>query len=176
MNKIDLKNNKTSRLLLITAFIIVVLIGVIIIVNNKGESNGFKGFLLWETAFDSVKNDMTFISTDTRFVGVNNFSRKNDNFQIGSGTAKAITYAFWQNKLYSVTINIDGYENWSKMHQSLIKEFGEPSKLNGNTEDYYWYGDATSIQSVYWEFNKKGLIIFTSQKLSNTGGMRKASN
>jgi hypothetical protein len=53
-----------------------------------------------------TKKGISFLETNP---SVKIYAKKGDNLEIGAGKTCLITYDFWKNKLFSVTINFEEY-------------------------------------------------------------------
>lgn len=132
----------------------------------KNEPDGFRD-LKWGSSFEDVKDNLTYVSTDPSFGGINIYTRNTDDLAIGSGNAQSIEYLYWQGKLYGIYIKMTGYSNWYGIHSALTERFGNGYKPNRYMDNYIWFGDKTLIQSEYREIGDKGKISFISKIVSN---------
>ena len=130
----------------------------------KNEPDGFRG-ITWGTELETVKDNMVFKRTDSSYGGIHFYTKKDDDMTIGAAKLDMIQYGFWQGKFYVVYIYVDGYSNWSGVQEALTAKFGGGYKHNRYLEEYYWFGDKTTISSEYREIRKNGLIRFSSEEM-----------
>lgn len=132
----------------------------------QNEPEGFRG-ITWGTNYETLADSLVFARTDESYGGINIYTRKDDDLKIGEATLERIQYGFWQGKFSDVTIFVDGYNNWSAVHEALCSRFGSSGYKNNRYIDYYvWYGDKSSVTSEYNKTLNKGRFIFTSEVIS----------
>jgi hypothetical protein len=84
---------------------------------------------------------------------------------IGGAVLESVTYAFWRDQLYTVTVWTEGYSNFTAMRDAVIKEFG-PGIRNDSTRDKYLWSDALSdIMLNYTEEGRYGMLWLRSREI-----------
>lgn len=131
------------------------------------EPDGFRG-LTWGTPLERVKDSMVFQYTDGSFGGVDKYTRIDDELSIGAAKLKKIEYGFWQNKLSSVNIEFEGYNNWANLYQSVVARFGEGLRPNRYMDKYAWLASSkASILLEYSDIKRSGYMYIVSKVASD---------
>src|SRR5713101_2322558 len=73
----------------------------------ENEPHGFRG-IGWWTSISKLKSVMEHERTDPSYGGIEMYTRKGDEPQIGSANLKSIEYGFWRGKFTSVIITTKG--------------------------------------------------------------------
>src|SRR5262249_17028909 len=128
------------------------------------DADGFRG-IKWGTELSAVQ-DMTQIGTDPSYGGVKKYSKKSDELKIGGADLESIEYNFWQDKLFSVTINFKGSSNFSSLKDATFEKFGKGSKPNRFMETYIWDGDITGMMLQYKEILREGHFYMFSKEIN----------
>jgi len=122
--------------------------------------------LAWGTDISNLK-DMQYVGTDQSYGGVKNYVRKGDELKIGGAQLESIIYGFWQGKFSSVTINVEGYVNFTALKDATIIKYGVGDKPNQFMERYVWgAGTISTILIDYNEISKKGTLFMSSIEIN----------
>jgi hypothetical protein len=131
----------------------------------KNEPDGFRG-VKWGTSIDSLKG-MIYFGKGELYGGYEVYLRRNEDLRVGDARLNSVLYAFWQKKLFSVTIFLEeGISNWSTFKETIFEKFGAGYQPNRYIEDYRWYGDITNMILVYDEISEEGNLMMTSKKIT----------
>ena len=103
--------------------------------------------------------------TTSKFEGVIEYVRSNDISKVGDATLRSIIYAFWQDKLYTVTIWTKGYSNYTALRDKVFKEFGPGRQIESTREKYLWSDIRSDIMLEYIEEGRFGMLWLRSKEL-----------
>ncbi len=93
------------------------------------------------------------------------YVRPRDILKIGDTQLKSITYAFWQDQLYTVTIWTEGYPNYTALRDKVFKEFGPGRQTASSSERYLWSDTLSDIMLEYIEDGQYGMLWLRSKEL-----------
>ena len=124
---------------------------------------GFRG-LHWGTKLSDIKG-MVKIETDTGLAGVELYFRPDDVLQIDEAQLDKIIYAFWQEKIYTVTIWTQNYSNYNALRSVVFRRFGKGSRSDESLERYIWPDRLTDRMLEYVKEGEHGMLWMRSRKL-----------
>ena len=153
---------RKTRRMLVMLFVFVSIPALAVV--SFADADGFRG-IKWGTELSAVQ-DMTQIGTDPSYGGVKKYSKKSDELKIGGADLESIEYNFWQDKLFSVTINFKGSSNFSSLKDATFEKFGKGSKPNRFMETYIWDGDITGMMLQYKEILREGHFYMFSKEIN----------
>lgn len=93
------------------------------------------------------------------------YVRPTDVPRIGDVELKSITYAFWQEKLYTVTLWTEGYDNYIALRDKAFGEFGPGRRINSVSERYLWTDALSDIMLNYIKDGRYGMLWLRSREL-----------
>jgi hypothetical protein len=105
------------------------------------EPDGFRN-IKWGTKLESLQN-MEHIGTRDDFGEETSlYIKTDDELIIGGAALEKIVYGFWNNKLFEVRIDTNGYRDCTALKESAIERFGEGKHKEKNTVELIeWTGD-----------------------------------
>jgi hypothetical protein len=159
------KERTMTKRLKVVLMISVALFFTVVVSAFAEEADGFRG-LKWGTNFSTVKGNMIYVRTDPSYGGIKLYSKKGDELKIGAAKLESIEYGFWQDKLYGVTINFNGYVNFSALKESTFQKFGSGYQDNQFMQRYFWFGTVTTMMMYYSEVQHKGYLSMSSKEIS----------
>jgi hypothetical protein len=104
------------------------------------------------------------------------YVRPADALQIGDAMLASITYTFWRNRLYTVTIWTVDENNYKALREAAFEQFGKGRQPDPATEKYLWSTVLTDVMLEYDEIGQLGMLWLRSaemdrkQKLSKLQG------
>jgi len=134
----------------------------------QNEPDGFRG-IKWGTNISEL-NDMLVADSgkDTVY-----YIRKNDTLKIGDADIDQISYGFYENRLFVVLVEDDGYLNFTKLKAILIDLYGKPEQPNRLMEKYFWTGGKVDIFFDYNEMSKNGNTYYSFRPIQEERANRK---
>jgi len=84
---------------------------------------------------------------------------------IGDAALESVTYAFWRDQLYTVTVWTEGYSNFTAMRDAVIKEFGPGIRNDSTREKYLWSDTLSDIMLDYTKEGRYGMLWLRSREL-----------
>lgn len=121
----------------------------------ENEPDGFRG-LKWGT-HSSELTDMSLIESHG---DIKIYVRKNDKMQMGDAKLKKIIYAFYKDRLFSVSIKYSSYQNFLKLKQFFFQLYGNGNQPNIYMKRYLWFGSEAGITFEYKDMPNKGEIYY----------------
>lgn len=128
----------------------------------ENEPDGFRG-LKWGTHISEL-TDMSLIESNG---DIKIYVHKNDKMQFGDAKLKEIVYAFYKDRLFSVSIRYSSYLNYLKLKQIFFRLYGNGNQPNIYMKRYLWIGSAVDISLEYKEMPNKGKIYYFYKPIAN---------
>lgn len=114
-----------------------------------------------ETTVNGLQEKQTISDLDD----IIEYVRPTDILKIGDVKLKSITYAFWQEKLYTVTIWTEGYDNYIALRDKAFRDFGPGRRINSVSERYLWSDTLSDIMLDYMKDGRYGMLWLRSREL-----------
>jgi hypothetical protein len=127
------------------------------------RSNGFRD-LQWGDPV-SAAGGLQLIDSAMDLEGVTEYERPGDILFIGSTPITSIIYAFWQDQLYTVTIWMQGYSDFTALREMVFKQFSRGRLSDQSGERYLWSQTPTDMMLEYIRASEKGLLWLRSCEL-----------
>jgi len=103
--------------------------------------------------------------TDSGLKDVIEYVRPSDSLILGDAILKSVIYAFWRDRLYTVSIWTQGRENYNALCDLVFDHFGKGARIDGSSEKYLWSDSNTDIMLEYTSDDQYGLLWMRSKKL-----------
>ena len=129
--------------------------------SNRGT--GVQG-IYWQMKPQEISG-MQKIETDPAFGGIDQFWRPTQSLKWGEVALDGWVYGFWQDQLYAITMWINGWSGYEKLHQQVTELFGPGSRNRDDKECYVWIDTANQRML---EFDRKlgtGILIMRSSNV-----------
>jgi len=84
---------------------------------------------------------------------------------IGEAALESVTYAFWRDQFYTVTVWTKGYSNFTAMRDAVIKEFGPGIRNDSTREKYLWSDALSDIMLNYTKEGQYGMLWLRSREM-----------
>ena len=127
------------------------------------RKDGF-GDLKWATRLSHVKG-LEIKQTDSGLKDVIEYVRPQDALKLGDATLQSVVYAFWRDKLYTVTIWTQGQENYDALRDTVFNQFGKGTRIDGSSEKYLWSDAATDVMLKYAIDGQYGMLWMRCKEL-----------
>ena len=99
--------------------------------------------------------------------GVVEYTRPADPLNIGDAALKSVIYAFWQDRLYTVTVWIEGYSNFIALRDAAFREFGPGIRNDFARERYVWSDEVSDIMLDYDKDGQYGMLWLRSKEIDH---------
>ena len=130
----------------------------------KNEQSGFRG-MNWGVAVPEAWGEK--VAIDESYGGIDIYHAPDEDLTLGCATLESVEYSFWQGKLCNVTVNFEGFKDFSCIHDAVKEKFGVGFRPNQFMERYFWSGKVTNILLDYNKASEKGQLHFTSKLIMN---------
>ena len=96
--------------------------------------------------------------TDSGLKEVIEYIRPSDGLKLGEAELTSIVYAFWRDKLYTVTLWTRGVTNFKALRQKIFEQFGPGSHPDPDTERYLWSNGKSDMMLKYTNDDEYGFF------------------
>ena len=120
--------------------------------------------LRWETKISAIKN-LEKVQDPEGQEGVAEYLLKKENLKFGKATLSSIHYAFWRDRLYTVTIRTEGGSNYTALRDEVYRLFGEGHRIDHSFERYLWTDAPSDMMLQYSKDDQRGLLWLRSRKI-----------
>jgi len=103
--------------------------------------------------------------TDSGLQDVIEYVRPDDSLILGAAILKSVIYAFWRNRLYTLSIWTQGRENYNALRDSVFNHFGTGARIDGSSERYLWSDSTTDVMLEYTSDDQYGLLWMRDKRL-----------
>ena len=131
-------------------------------IKKLDEDYGFKGFV-FETGVEKY-NNMKLIDNDGNYTY---YKYELDTLKINDCKLKEISYGFYKNKLYWISIKTGDYRDSKAILKILETMYGKGRKFNEYSETYGWEGEKVKMAYNQNTFNKNAIINIWSQLMAD---------
>lgn len=95
------------------------------------------------------------------------YTKKNDVMQVGEADIVSLYYGFYNDRFYSVYITFKNPDNYSKIKDALVQEYGDPDKTNLDREKYTWDTEGNiAISLDYNQRHQTGNVTYLFKPIS----------
>ena len=99
--------------------------------------------------------------------GVVEYIRPADPLNIDDVALKSVVYAFWRDRLYTVTVWTEGYSNYTALRDAVFKEFGPGTRNDFTRERYVWSDEVSDIMLDYAKDGQYGMLWLRSKEMDH---------
>jgi hypothetical protein len=136
-----------------------VILGIIVFVSTgycfKNEPDGFMG-LKWGSKLEELKKQYKTVNRINKSANIT-WHVPGDGYTTFSGVRTYLTYQYYDDELYLVSIFFKTKEDGKKLEEALKVSYGEPGETY--EDNTLWVGDKTHISIDY----EKMLLVFYSK-------------
>jgi hypothetical protein len=120
--------------------------------------------LQWECVVSSV-DGLKKKQTNSDLDDVVEYVRPKDFLKIGDAALESVVYAFWRDRLYTVTVWTKGYLNFTALREAVFKEFGPGARNDSTRERYLWSDALSDIMLDYIQDGQFGMLWLRSKEM-----------
>ncbi len=103
--------------------------------------------------------------TDPEFGGIDQYWRPEGSLKLGNVLLDGLVFGFWQNRLYTITIWVEGRPSYDKLQQVVMDRYGEGQKNPQGLERYIWLEPSTDRMLEFDEASNSGILWMRSREL-----------
>ncbi len=83
------------------------------------------------------------IKTDPAYGGLDQYARSEGSLRMGDALLDGLVFGFWQQRLYTITIWVDGKPAYERLQRAVFHRYGKGQKNKAGLERYIWLEQAT---------------------------------
>lgn len=125
--------------------------------------NGF-GVLHWG-ARASMIDGLEQMDTQSDLEGVSEYQRTADRLQSNEVTLESVVYAFWHDRLYTITLWTRGFSNYTALRELVSATFGPAHYSDKSLPRYLWSLPSTDIMLKYIQDGQHGMLWMRCAKI-----------
>jgi len=137
------------------------------------EPDGFRG-IKWGTKIARLP-EMELVRSEG---AEKYYVRPEDKLKVGKATIERITYGFYRDEFFKVTINVKGLMNYLDLKQTFYSVYGEAEELPGK-DIYTWRGKQVFITIEFRGMLNEGEAVYwykpITEKMSKENGGKSAT-
>ncbi len=100
------------------------------------------------------------IKTEAIYGGVDQYWQPDGPLSLGDALLDGLVFGFWQNRLYTITMWVDGKPAYERLKRSVFKRYGRGEKGKKSDQDrYVWVRDETTDRLLEFD-TKRNIGIF----------------
>lgn len=105
------------------------------------------------------------LETDPLYGGIDQYYRENDPMRMGRAALAGKAFGFWRNRLYTITMWVEGPVAYRNLRQAVFERYGSGHKNSNGLERYVWE-DATTDRMLEFDPGlNTGLFWMRSREL-----------
>jgi hypothetical protein len=126
--------------------------------HQKIKGIGFEG-LTWQMRPADLPG-LSKIKTEEIYGGVDQYWQPDGPLTLGDALLDGLMFGFWQNRLYTITMWVDGKPGYERLKQSIFQRYGRGQKSKKSSPDrYVWVSDKTTDRLLEFDA-KRNIGIF----------------
>jgi hypothetical protein len=126
--------------------------------HQKVSGIGFDG-LTWRMRPSDLPG-LSKIKTEAIYGGVDQYWQPDGPLSLGDALLDGLVFGFWQNRLYTITMWVDGKPGYERLKRSIFKRYGRGEKGKKSDQDrYVWVKDKTTDRLLEFDA-KRNIGIF----------------
>lgn len=126
---------------------------------------GLKG-LYWHLEPSDLP-DLKKVETDPMYGGIDQYYRENETMKLGAAVLDGKIYGFWRNRLYMITMWVEGPPAYKRLRKAVFKRYGRGRQNSDGLERYTWEGPTTDRLLEFDEQLNTGLFWMRSRALDD---------
>lgn len=110
-------------------------------------------------------SDLKKIDTDPMYGGIDQYYRENETMKLGPAALNGKVYGFWHNRLYMITMWVEGPPAYERLRKAVFERYGRGSQNSDGLERYIWQDPTTDRMLEFDEQLNTGLFWMRSRAL-----------
>ncbi len=111
--------------------------------------------------------DLKKIKTDPMYGGIDQYYRENETMKLGPAVLDGKVYGFWRNRLYMVTMWVEGPPAYKRLRKAVFERYGRGRQNSDRLERYIWTDPATDRMLEFDGQLNTGLFWMRSRTLDD---------
>jgi len=109
---------------------------------TKATGIGLKG-ITWNMRPTELSG-LTKIKTEPVYGGIDQYWQPEGPTTFGSALLDGLVFGFWQDRLYSIMMWVDGKPGYGRLRDTVFERYGAGRNSKNSAERYFWAGDKTT--------------------------------
>jgi hypothetical protein len=131
----------------------------------KIKGIGFDG-LAWQMRPGDIAG-IAKLGTDPAYGGIDQYWRPAGNLTLGHILLDGLVFGFWQNRLYTVLVWVNGKPAYTRLQHAVFERYGSGRKNQKGLERYIWVDDTTDRMLEFDQKRNTGIFWMRSRVLDN---------
>ncbi len=125
--------------------------------NQKVKGIGFKG-IAWHMRPKDMPG-LSKIGTEEVYGGIDQYWQPDGPLSLGDALLDGLVFGFWQDRLYSIMMWVDGKPGYKRLKQVIFKRYGQGVVSKNQKDRYVWVEDRTTDRLLEFD-TKRNIGIF----------------
>lgn len=108
---------------------------------------------------------LAYIGKDPDDESIDQYWRPSEKMALGEARLDGIVYGFWQNKLYSIMMWVDGPPGYERLRQSVFQHYGQGRKSTKVKDRYMWISRQSDRMLEFDHHRNTGFFWMRSRQL-----------
>ena len=113
--------------------------------------------LAWQMRPDQIAG-IAKLGTDPSYGGIDQYWRPSGNLTFGSVLLDGLVLGFWQNRLYTIVIWVNGKPGYHRLQEAVKERYGSGRKNEKGLERHIWLDDTTDRMLEFDEKRNAGIF------------------
>ncbi len=124
---------------------------------TKVQGIGFNG-ISWHMRPTDLPG-LEKLKTEPDYGGIDQYWRPDGAMTLGNVLLDGLVFGFWQNRLYSIMIWVDGRPAYGGLQKVVLERYGEGLKSKKHPDRYVWVDDGTTDRMLEFD-DERNIGIF----------------
>jgi hypothetical protein len=125
---------------------------------------GFSG-ISWHMRPNDLPG-LTKIKTEPVYGGVDQYWRPDGSMTLGNVLLDGLVFGFWQNRLYSIMMWVEGEPGYRRLQKVVFDRYGEGQQSKNSQKQYVWVKDKTTDRLLEFDGERNiGIFWMRSREL-----------
>jgi hypothetical protein len=129
----------------------------------KASGIGLEG-VIWQMQPSDLPG-LIKLETDPLYGGIDQYYRENDTMRMGRAVLAGRAFGFWRNRLYTITMWVEGPAAYRHLRQAVFERYGRGHKNSNGQERYVWEDPTTDRMLEFDPELNTGLFWMRSREL-----------
>lgn len=130
---------------------------------TKIQGIGFDG-LTWQMHPRDISG-IDKLGTDPSYGGIDQYWRPAGNLTLGDVLLDGLIFGFWQNRLYTILVWVNGKPAYTRLQRSVFERYGPGRKNEKGLERYIWIDGTTDRMLEFDPQRNTGIFWMRSRDL-----------
>lgn len=130
---------------------------------SKTRGIGFEG-IEWQMRPSQIPGIEKF-KTDPAYGGIDQYWRPEGRLKLGDVLLDGLVFGFWQDRLYTVMLWVDGRPGYERLRRVVADRYGEGKKSPSGLERHVWLDETTDRMLEFDAASNTGIFWMRSRNL-----------